>query len=121
MALLLTLVILLKPLWPLAEYLIYYDYIVENLCENKDEPMLNCDGKCYLAKMLAAESSQSHHTDNPFEKSTKADKDFKLLSRTHWPLVSLFYLWDMSVVPYISLPYSHPFLALVSPPPDLYI
>jgi hypothetical protein len=30
------------------------DYIVKNLCVNRDRPQLNCDGKCYLAKRIAA-------------------------------------------------------------------
>ncbi|NKI27053.1 hypothetical protein HCG49_10810 [Arenibacter sp. 6A1] len=56
---------LIKPFWPVAEYAINYDYIVENLCENRDKPLLNCDGKCYLAKQLAKESEGSE--ENPFE------------------------------------------------------
>mgnify|MGYP003636577740 FL=1 len=56
---------LIKPLWPLAEYAVNYDYIVENLCENRDTPSLHCDGKCYLAKQLAKESEGSDK--NPFE------------------------------------------------------
>jgi hypothetical protein len=28
------------------------EYIVASLCENKDKPMLNCAGKCYLAKKI---------------------------------------------------------------------
>ncbi len=30
------------------------DYIVKNFCINKNRPQLNCDGKCYLAKRIAA-------------------------------------------------------------------
>lgn len=56
---------LIKPLWPLAEYAVNYDYIVENLCENRATPSLHCDGKCYLAKQLAKESEGSDK--NPFE------------------------------------------------------
>jgi hypothetical protein len=55
---------LLKPLWPLAEYVMNYDYIVDVLCENKDKPELQCDGKCYLAQMLAQESERNEK--NPF-------------------------------------------------------
>ena len=58
-------IMLIKPLWPLAEYAVNYDYIVENLCENRDTPSLHCDGKCYLAKQLAKESEGSDK--NPFE------------------------------------------------------
>lgn len=57
--------ILLKPLWPLAEYVIYYDYIRTNLCENRDRPQMNCNGSCYLSKQLAKESRQNE--ENPFE------------------------------------------------------
>lgn len=56
---------LIKPLWPLAEYVVNYNYIVENLCENRDRPLMNCDGKCYLAKQLAKESEGADK--NPFE------------------------------------------------------
>ena len=55
---------LVKPFWPIAEYVMNYDYIVNVLCENKDQPQLNCDGKCYLSKQLAKESQQSK--ENPF-------------------------------------------------------
>ncbi len=50
---------LVKPLWPVVEYAMNYDYIVTVLCENKEKPQLQCDGKCYLAKQLAKASEQS--------------------------------------------------------------
>lgn len=34
------------------------DYISRNLCENRNRPQLNCDGKCYLAKKIAAAQEQ---------------------------------------------------------------
>lgn len=34
------------------------DYIVANLCENRNRPMLNCNGKCYLAKKIAEAKKQ---------------------------------------------------------------
>ena len=65
-------IMLVKPLWPVAEYIINYNYIKNVLCENLDKPMLNCDGKCYLAKQLAKESKQDQ--ENPFgEKKTKTE------------------------------------------------
>lgn len=48
----------------LAVPLIYMDfsarreYIAEVLCINKDKPMLNCNGQCYLAKKLKAAQEQ---------------------------------------------------------------
>lgn len=60
-----TILMLIKPLWPLAEYVVNYDYIVENLCENRTRPSLNCDGMCYLSKQLAKESESNDK--NPFD------------------------------------------------------
>jgi len=60
-------VMLVKPLWPVAEYIINYDYIVNVLCENKDRPQMHCDGKCYLAEQLAKESEKNDK--NPFGES----------------------------------------------------
>ncbi|WP_149273024.1 hypothetical protein [Pareuzebyella sediminis] len=67
-----SLAMLVKPLWPIVEYIVNYDYIVNVLCENKDRPELQCDGKCYLAKQLAKETKNSE--DNPFgEKRSKLE------------------------------------------------
>ena len=49
---------MLKPVMPVFDYIINQDYIAEYLCINKDKPMLNCDGKCYLAKMIQAEQDK---------------------------------------------------------------
>ncbi|MBE9464479.1 hypothetical protein IEE83_21550 [Dyadobacter sp. UP-52] len=34
------------------------EYIVKNLCINRNRPQLHCDGKCYLAKKLAESEKQ---------------------------------------------------------------
>ena len=39
-----------------AQYYAQKEYIAKNLCENRDKPMMHCDGKCCLKKKLAAES-----------------------------------------------------------------
>ncbi len=48
-----------------------YDYIVKNLCINKDRPRLKCDGKCYLKKQLAKESNSEN---NPFKREQSKNK-----------------------------------------------
>ena len=62
--LLITILMLVRPLWPVFEYVVNYDYIVNVLCENRSQPQLNCDGKCYLAKQLSKESEKNQK--NPF-------------------------------------------------------
>jgi len=65
-ALFITSIVLFKPLWPIVNYVINYDYIATVLCENKDKMELQCNGQCYLMKQLAKELEQ--RPVNPFEK-----------------------------------------------------
>ena len=62
---------LTKPLWPVIEYVAQYDYIVSTLCENKDKPELECNGKCYLSKQLAKEAGDDEN--NPFNQTSKTE------------------------------------------------
>ncbi|WP_146035165.1 hypothetical protein [Formosa algae] len=55
-SLLLAIFLMVKPLIPLVEYAAFYDYIVNELCENKDVPELQCNGKCHLKEQLAKAS-----------------------------------------------------------------
>lgn len=52
------LLMFLKPILPVADYIINYDYISKVLCENKAKPELQCNGKCQLMKELAKASEQ---------------------------------------------------------------
>ncbi len=47
-------VAMIKPMYPLLEYVVQYQYYSEVLCENKSDLELNCKGKCVLAKKLKA-------------------------------------------------------------------
>ncbi|MFD2892038.1 hypothetical protein ACFS5J_08450 [Flavobacterium chuncheonense] len=51
-----TLLFLLKPVLPFVEYVVNYEYIAMQLCENKSKPELKCNGKCHLVKELAKAS-----------------------------------------------------------------
>src|SRR5690554_3676713 len=42
-----------KPILPVAEYFIFYDYIKNERCENQGNQELECNGKCHLKKELA--------------------------------------------------------------------
>lgn len=43
-------IILLNPLLPIIDYSINYNYISNQICVNKNQPELECHGKCYLTK-----------------------------------------------------------------------
>lgn len=62
---------LIRPLWPIVNYVANYDYIIENFCINKDKPELECNGQCYLMQQLAEQSDEGQ--TNPFEKSKKTE------------------------------------------------
>ena len=51
----------LRPAFPYVEYVFDYEYISTVLCENKEVPELQCNGKCYLMKALA-EASEKEST-----------------------------------------------------------
>ncbi|WP_229206137.1 hypothetical protein [Dyadobacter fermentans] len=55
------------------DYELRKDYIISTLCENRNRPQLNCDGKCYLAKRIAEAAKQEQR---------QAESDFmtKMLS-----------------------------------------
>lgn len=48
-------------------------YIVANLCENRDKPMLHCNGKCYLAKRLKQAEQKEKAHDLEVQKSLSQD------------------------------------------------
>ncbi|MEN9488966.1 MAG: hypothetical protein RL494_1231 [Bacteroidota bacterium] len=60
----------LKPVLPVVEYVVNYEYISKVLCVNKDKPKLQCNGKCHLMKELAKASEN--------EKPISSDKKFSV-------------------------------------------
>ncbi|OCB78125.1 hypothetical protein LPBF_03830 [Flavobacterium crassostreae] len=67
----------LKPLFPVVDYVVNYDYISQVLCINKAKPELKCNGKCHLMQELA--------------KTTQEDKSISSNKKQNTPsLVDLF-------------------------------
>lgn len=60
---------LARPVHPVVEYIVNYDYIVKELCENKAKPELQCNGKCHLMKDLA-KASENENNDSKDKKSS---------------------------------------------------
>lgn len=48
--------LLVKPVLPVLEYVLNYNYIAAELCENRAKPEMKCNGKCHLMKQLAKAS-----------------------------------------------------------------
>lgn len=62
-----------RPLMPLMDYAVNYDFITKNLCENKSKPQLLCNGKCYLKKEIAKTSTDQSKNDSRINISGLAD------------------------------------------------
>lgn len=54
---------LMKPILPVLEYVVFYDYIKNELCVNKNNKAMQCDGKCHLKKELAKASEGAEKQD----------------------------------------------------------
>lgn len=84
---------LIRPLLPFVEYEMNKDYIVKNLCVNRDNPKSCCNGICHLKKELAkSDESEDSTTNNhskktqtqPVDEFTKApEKKFKETTQKH--------------------------------------
>jgi hypothetical protein len=59
--------LLLKPVFPLLDYAINYEFIKTELCVNRNNTIIGCNGKCYLVKELAKASE----TENPMNTDKK--------------------------------------------------
>jgi len=51
----------------LTYYSVNIEYIIKELCENKDKPELNCKGKCFLKKKMAQADESEKKTNEIFK------------------------------------------------------
>lgn len=56
---------LFRPFVPIVEYVANYDYIVNKLCENKENKEMDCEGKCYLSKKIAKTQTEDSTENKP--------------------------------------------------------
>jgi len=65
----------LKPILPVFEYMINYEYISKVLCVNKDKPKMKCNGKCHLMQELA----KSSENEKPISDKKISVQEFEVL------------------------------------------
>jgi hypothetical protein len=68
-------VMFLKPILPVFEYMINYEYISKVLCVNKDKPKMKCNGKCHLMQELA----KSSENEKPISDKKISINEFEVL------------------------------------------
>lgn len=98
------------------------DIITEKYCVNKDKPMMNCDGKCYLSKQLEnlelKEEQERKNHPNPEEKVETVNYSWIIDDfLANFVLIND----DESIIQgdYLKVPFSNPYLQDIFHPPTV--
>lgn len=59
-----------------AGYEVNQKYIAEKLCENRDKPWLNCNGRCYLMKKIKQAEEKEKSAERQVQKNLFQDACF---------------------------------------------
>ncbi|MDZ7402920.1 MAG: hypothetical protein ONB41_02270 [candidate division KSB1 bacterium] len=78
--LLVYLLALCKPFCPSVQYMLNKAYIAQTLCENKNKPELQCEGKCHLAKEITKANDAGEKESKPVSPRITFDNDFSCLN-----------------------------------------
>lgn len=65
---------IIQPAIPVLEYLLNYKYIATQLCENRDKPILECNGKCYLEKQVSKQHNSEPNSSVPMPPKIDLEK-----------------------------------------------
>jgi hypothetical protein len=74
--------VVLKPLFPLVDYALNKEYISKNLCENRNKPKMNCNGKCHLMKQLKKASADVPSDGNTTKGNANQEENVVHVSST---------------------------------------
>ncbi|MDN3706358.1 hypothetical protein QW060_04370 [Myroides ceti] len=118
--LILSLFMLFKPILPVAEYVVLYDYIRNELCVNKDRPELKCNGKCHLKKEMAKASDSENSKEK--HRFSSAENQIAVYHQIMYYPNPIFFLQELSkkiLFGYNSI-YTFSFSELIFRPPVVY-
>nr|WP_255555093.1 hypothetical protein [Flavobacterium sp. NKUCC04_CG] len=73
-----------RPVLPALEYVVFYDYIKNELCVNKDKPKMDCNGKCHLKKELAKTAESDNNKDK--QHTFSLEKNLTYYTEISWEL-----------------------------------
>ncbi|WP_396171814.1 hypothetical protein [Flavobacterium sp.] len=91
MLFLLALLILLKPVLPVVDYVVNYEYITKVLCVNKDKPKMKCNGKCHLMKELAKASDSEKPISSDKKSATQESEVLFFEKINSFKITSIFF------------------------------
>ena len=105
--------IFLKPIFPVIEYVVNYEYISKVLCENKAKPMMHCNGKCHLMKELA-KAAENENLLLPIKKDILPLLKYCFFRKSKLFLLLLYHFWIKKTIAipipiYTPIPIWNPF------------
>nr|WP_237421255.1 hypothetical protein [Flavobacterium sp. Sd200] len=109
---------MLRPVLPLGEYILNYEYIAKELCVNKEKPAMHCNGKCHLMKELAKKAAD----ENPSSEKKGTTLQYEVLAIVEQPLsipFSLTTIYNVSPANTYKNLYSHNYTPVSFRPPGL--
>lgn len=115
---LLYLLAMVRPVLPIIEYYANYDYIATVLCENRDKPYLECNGKCYLEKQLKEINHDNHEHKSTIPQINLEDYPVSPIDQYGYKIsnINTEYLNQVFGINQISSDY---YTSILKPPPKL--
>ena len=114
------LISVMRPVFPFLEYAVYYEYIATVLCINKEEPKMQCNGKCHLSAQLS-KYTQDEDSDGNKEIFVELEKYPVYYYEHHKPAFIEFYLNRTEGFKRLNMPIIKDFSELNIPPPKCII
>ncbi|MCK0160966.1 hypothetical protein [Allomuricauda sp. F6463D] len=101
------------------EYAFNFDYISTVLCVNKEKPKLNCNGQCYLAKMLAENEDNNPDKGIPIAQLDVMFTPLYFQESLHVVFANIQRNWEKTNIAFLKSEYSftfteHPFKPPIS-------
>lgn len=107
-----------KPVIPLVDYAINYDYISEVLCINKNKPELKCNGKCHLKSELAKVNDDTSTQDKKNQNAIKRHLQTEYVDHHNFSfLIHKTEIDQNKVTPLLEKHYSYLFTKSIFHPP----
>ncbi len=72
---------IIQPAIPVIEYFVHYQFIAKELCENKDNPLMACNGKCYLEKQVKKQQNLDLDQNSPMPPKVDLEKYITLKNK----------------------------------------
>ena len=81
---------IIRPVMPYIEYAVNKDYIVNNLCINRDNPHISCEGNCHLEKQLKKSSDTNNDTKDKNTNKKVQNEDVREFLSAHITIPKVF-------------------------------